>query len=109
MALLQDFENKKIILGDATKTIKSLPSNYFNIIFLDPFSPGKNPELWSLGFFKEIERVMMNCGILTTYSCARTVRENLKNIGFSIKDGPCVHRRGPSTIATKIACVNDTC
>ena len=40
-------------------------------------------------------------GILTTYSCARQVRENLKKAGFIVKDGPCVGRRAPATIALK--------
>lgn len=102
LAMLQEFDNKKILIGNATQTIKTLPTSYFNMVFLDPFSPGKNPELWSADFFKEIYRVMKPCGVLTTYSCARTVRDNLKEVGFKVTDGPCVHRRGPSTIATKL-------
>ena len=107
--MLQEFGNKKILIGNATETIKELPTSYYNMVFLDPFSPGKNPELWSLNFFKEIHRVMKPCGVLTTYSCARSVRDNLKEVGFQVKDGPCVHRRGPSTIATKTICVKDQC
>ena len=38
---------------------------------------------------------------LATYSCAGQVRRNLKEVGFKIKDGPCVGRRAPSTIAIK--------
>jgi tRNA U34 5-methylaminomethyl-2-thiouridine-forming methyltransferase MnmC len=38
---------------------------------------------------------------LATYSCARVVRDNLKNAGFQIFDGPKLWRRGPSTIAVK--------
>ncbi|PIN80139.1 hypothetical protein COV16_01405 [Candidatus Woesearchaeota archaeon CG10_big_fil_rev_8_21_14_0_10_34_8] len=42
---------------------------------------------------------MKEGGVLATYSCARKVRDALKNAGFSVKDEPCVGRRSPSTIA----------
>jgi len=35
---------------------------------------------------------------LSTYSYARTVRENLKEAGFEVIDGPVLGRRSPSTI-----------
>jgi len=89
----------KIITGDATKTIKKLDEK-FDAVFLDPFSPPKNPELWTEKFFKEIKKRMKSGARLTTYSCARTIRNNLKKAGFKVTDGPKVGRRGPSTIAT---------
>ena len=92
--------NLKLILGDAKETIKQLKETY-NYIFLDPFSPKKCPELWTESFFKDIYKLCKPGAILTTYSCARTVRDNLKTAGFEVKDGPCVGRRAPSTIATK--------
>ncbi len=89
----------KIILGDALETI-DLIEGKFDAVFLDPFSLTKNPELWSSGFFKKIRNKMNKGTILATYSCARKVREDLKEAGFEVKDGPKVKRRGPSTIAT---------
>ncbi|MBN2052038.1 tRNA (5-methylaminomethyl-2-thiouridine)(34)-methyltransferase MnmD [Candidatus Woesearchaeota archaeon] len=89
----------ELIIGDALKTIKKIKGK-FDIIFLDPFSPKKNPELWTESFFKELRKHIKEDGILTTYSCAGNVRRNLKAAGFEIKDGPCVGRRSPSTIAT---------
>ena len=91
----------KLIIEDARKTILSLPGNHFTTIFLDPFSPKKCPELWTEEFFKEIYRVSKKGAILATYSCARSVRDNLKSAGFHVKDGPVVGRRAPSTIAIK--------
>ena len=73
----------------------------FDIVFLDPFSPRKNPELWSEEFFKEIYSRMKKGAKLATYSCARKIRENLKTAGFKVIDGPNVGRRGPSTNAIK--------
>lgn len=90
----------KIILGDATSTIKKLREK-FDAVFLDPFSPPKNPELWTEEFLKDVVKRMNKNAILTTYSCARLVRINLQKAGLVVKDGPIVGRRGPSTIAIK--------
>jgi tRNA U34 5-methylaminomethyl-2-thiouridine-forming methyltransferase MnmC len=38
---------------------------------------------------------------LSTYSYARWIRNNLKNAGFEVLDGPILGRRSPSTIALK--------
>jgi tRNA U34 5-methylaminomethyl-2-thiouridine-forming methyltransferase MnmC len=90
----------ELIMGDARETIKKL-STSFDVVFLDPFSPSKCPELWKKEFFDEIYRVMKKKSVLATYSCAGNVRRALKEAGFSVADGPCVGRRSPSTIATK--------
>jgi len=89
----------KIILGDAKEKIKEL-NEKFDAVFLDPFSPQVCPKLWTKEFFAEIKQVMKDSAILATYSCARLVRDNLKANNFIVKDGPCVGRRGPCTIAT---------
>ncbi len=91
----------QILLGDARETIKTIKQNV-DICFLDPFSPKKCPELWSSCFFKDIAALMKKEGRLATYSCARIVRDNLKEAGFTVFDGPKLWRRGPSTIGVKI-------
>ncbi|MFH1506572.1 MAG: MnmC family methyltransferase [archaeon] len=91
----------KIFWGDARKTIKAL-SQKFDACFLDPFSPKKQPELWTLDFFKDIRKVLKPGAVLATYSCARVVRDNLKKAGFQVKDGPVVGRKSPGTIAINL-------
>lgn len=88
----------EIIIGDAVDTIKKIKI-MFDCVFLDPFSPKNNPELWTEGFLSELNKKMKKGGVLTTYSCARNVRENMQKAGFKVFDGPRVGRRGPSTIA----------
>jgi len=93
-----------ILGGDARDSIKSLSSNpklveSFDIVFLDPFSPKKCPELWTKEFFTEIKKLMKKGAYLTTYSCASSVRKNLQELDFDVKDGPIVGRRSPSTVA----------
>lgn len=91
----------ELLLGDARERIKLLDTFQFDCVFLDPFSPQKCPELWTLDFFKDIFASMKSGGILTTYSCARSVRDNLVSAGFEVKDGPVVGRKAPATIAIK--------
>jgi tRNA U34 5-methylaminomethyl-2-thiouridine-forming methyltransferase MnmC len=90
----------KIIVGDARETIAQCGSG-FHVVFLDPFSPKKCPELWTEQFFKKVYGVMEKGGVLATYSCARSVRDNLKKVGFVVEDGPVVGRKAPGTIAVK--------
>jgi tRNA U34 5-methylaminomethyl-2-thiouridine-forming methyltransferase MnmC len=90
-----------LVMGDARETIKKIDAKSFDVVFLDPFSPAKCPELWTKEFFSEIYRVMRQNGMLATYSCARVVRENLSSAGFAVRDGPIIGRRGPATVAEK--------
>ena len=92
----------KILLGDAHDTIKNIPDNYVDAIFFDPFSPKTAPHMWNTDILKQMYRVIKENAIFSTYSCARVVRDNLKEVGFIYDDGPIVGRRGPGTIAFKI-------
>lgn len=89
-------------LGDVRETIKDVEDNVFNAIFFDSFSPKKVPELWTEELFTQIFRCSAKGSALTTYSCARVVRDNLRAAGFGVFDGPIIGRRSPSTIARKI-------
>jgi len=91
----------KILVGDAREEIKKLKENYFDAVFMDPFSPKTSPKMWSVEFFKEIHKVIKENKVLATYTCARLARNNMKEAGFLYDDGPIVGRRGPGTIATK--------
>lgn len=99
--VVQDNIKIKLIIGDMRHTIKNLQDNYFDAVFFDPFSPKVSPELWTKEIFEEMYRIMKDTAILSTYSCARIVRENIKSAGFNYDDGPKVGRRGPGTIAFK--------
>ncbi len=101
----QEYQSLKkqiiLMIGDARQTIKTVKENV-DAVFFDPFSPKKCPQLWTKEFFTDIYKVMNINARLTTYSCARVVRDNLKLAGFKVIDGPCVGRRAPSTIAMKL-------
>ncbi|MFW6450486.1 MAG: tRNA (5-methylaminomethyl-2-thiouridine)(34)-methyltransferase MnmD [Nanoarchaeota archaeon] len=90
----------KIIRGNASETI--MQAQPADIVFHDPFSPKKHPELWTLEFFTKVYEKLVQGGMLLTYSCAKKIRENLEQAGFKVEDGPIVGRVAPSTIAYKL-------
>lgn len=90
----------KLLLGDARETIHKITEKV-DVVFFDPFSPKKCPELWTLEFFKDVYDKMNKRGILATYSCATHVRQKIKEVGFEVKDGPIFGRKSPSTIGIK--------
>jgi tRNA U34 5-methylaminomethyl-2-thiouridine-forming methyltransferase MnmC len=91
----------KLFLGDFRVELNNCNYDLFDVVFFDPFSPGKVPELWSLDVLELVYSKCKKDCVLTTYSCARIVKDNLKDAGFLVEKGPCVGRRSPSTIARK--------
>ncbi len=91
----------KLLIGDALQTIELLPNKFFDRVFFDPFSPGKQPEMWSVEIFREVFEKMKYGGKLSTYSCAQWIRQNMKLAGFQVLDGPIVGRKSPATIGMK--------
>jgi tRNA U34 5-methylaminomethyl-2-thiouridine-forming methyltransferase MnmC len=91
----------QFLIGDAQHTILQIPSNSCDALFWDPFSPKECPQLWTEKEFSQGFRILKSGGRLSTYSCARIVRENMKSAGFTVFDGPVVGRRSPATIGVK--------
>ncbi len=91
----------KVIFGDARKTIGRFPDDRFDAVFHDPFSPSKNPELWSVEFFRDLSRVMRTGAVLTTYSSAIQVRRAMLEADFFIGRGPSVGKKKEGTLASK--------
>ena len=88
-----------LLIGDARSTIELVPFQADGI-FLDPFSPPKCPQLWTVEFIDVIARCLKPDGRLATYSCAAAVRTALMAAGLQIGSTPPVGRRSPSTVAS---------
>lgn len=73
----------KVIIGDALSIIKELDGG-FDVVYQDPFSPKKNPTLWSEEYFTYLYKTVAKGGIVTTYSSARGVREAMRSAGFEV-------------------------
>ena len=94
----------KLLIGDARRTIQLVYDSGFqaDAIFLDPFSPPKCPQLWTVEFLSKLSKCLKSSGRLATYSCAASVRTALALAGLKIGSSTSVGRRSPGTIASLI-------
>ena len=67
---------------------ENFPSDRFDIVFFDAFSPDIQPELWTVEVFQKIAVSMKRGGVLTTYSTKGIVKRALKAAGFKIEKLP---------------------
>ena len=74
----------RVIWGDAKMSLQNLENESFDIIYQDPFSFDKNPELWDEKHFSQLFRLLKSSGIITTYATKARVREIAKDCGFLV-------------------------
>jgi tRNA U34 5-methylaminomethyl-2-thiouridine-forming methyltransferase MnmC len=91
----------RLAIGDARQTLQKIPKSWqADVIFLDPFSPPKCPQLWTVEFIALLAQFLKPHGKLVTYSCAAAVRQALVMAGLNIASTPSVGRKSPGTIAS---------
>jgi tRNA U34 5-methylaminomethyl-2-thiouridine-forming methyltransferase MnmC len=89
-------------IGDARQQIQPLVAQGWqaDVIFLDPFSPPRCPQLWSVEFLHLVARCLNpQGGQLVTYSCAAAVRTALQQAGLKIGSLSTPARKWPGTSA----------
>ncbi len=91
-----------LLIGDARQQIQTLVASGFqaDAIFLDPFSPPRCPQLWTVEFLTLVARCLKPDGYLATYSCAAAVRSTLQLAGLQLGATRAVGRRWPGTLAS---------
>lgn len=89
--------NWTIVVGDALSAgdgasawqgagvLRPDESSGFQYIWQDPFSPEKNPDMWTPEWFRRLGQVVQPEAILMTYSVARPVREALQTSGWRVE------------------------
>ena len=90
----------RLLLGDARETIASLAERAFDAVFLDPFSPAREPDLWEEDFLCALARRVASGGWLSTYSAATRVRSSLARAGLKVGRGPRVGQKNEGTLAS---------
>jgi tRNA U34 5-methylaminomethyl-2-thiouridine-forming methyltransferase MnmC len=92
----------EIFIGDLTKIDKDIENILGNIhaIYQDPFSPKKNPELWSQSWFETLKKISHPEVILSTYSASHSVHDNLSRSGWHVTRAPGFAHKRSSTRAT---------
>lgn len=93
----------KILVGDFLFLLQNTPSEIFDCIFFDPFSPKINPEAWGATILQECYRVLRREGRLVTYSVSRVAKDGLQKAGFQVEKRalPQIMRKRSSLLARK--------
>ena len=73
-----------LIVGDVQDALKQLEGT-FDSVYLDGFSPSKNPQMWSALTMKGIASHSTLGTKVATWSVAKTVKEGLKEAGFEVE------------------------
>lgn len=79
------FKNVSITyhIGDARNTIKECNKTY-DIVFLDAFSPQKDPTLWTVDFLSLVKDKMNQNSVLVSYSKSTPFRSALNQLGLFV-------------------------
>lgn len=72
----------RVVTGDAFTQSLPIVTSEYDFIWQDPFSPEKNPRMWSVAWFQKIRPAVADDATLMTYSVARTVRDALSASEF---------------------------
>lgn len=65
-----------------------LPRDWATALYLDGFSPARNPEVWTPGVVGRLASALAPGGVLTTYSAAGQVRRALAAAGLEVERRP---------------------
>jgi tRNA U34 5-methylaminomethyl-2-thiouridine-forming methyltransferase MnmC len=88
-------------LGDARDILPRLPRDLaFDAVFLDPFSPRVEPELWQPSFLREVASRMAPGSRLSTYSASMSVRAGLLAAGLRVGPGARDGTKSSGTLAS---------
>ncbi len=98
----RDLGSLRLVLGDARETLPRLADRaVFHAVFLDAFSPARQPELWTPTFLGSVARRLAPGGRLSTYTTATRVRAALVAAGLTVGPGPVVGTRAEGTVARR--------
>lgn len=73
-----------LAIGEAQPMLRELRCRA-DAVFLDGFSPARNPDIWSLDTLKAMARCCRHGTRLATWSIARAVRDGLAQCGFAVQ------------------------
>lgn len=85
--------------GDAIEALRRLEAPQ-DVICFDPFSPGANPELWTVEALRRFRDVLAPGGVLSTYSASTRTRVTLLLAGFWVGAGAAAAVKKETTVAS---------
>lgn len=85
------FEGGQVLLtlciGDAKAMLRE-PSFHADSVYLDGFSPQRNPDIWDVHTFKAVAKCCRRGTRVATWTVARSVRDALAQCGFVVNKVP---------------------
>ena len=85
------FEGGRVLLtlyiGDAQAMLRQ-QQPVADAVYLDGFSPSRNPDMWNVHLFKAVARCCRRGTRLATWTVARGVRDGLTQCGFTVAKVP---------------------
>ncbi|HTD87690.1 MAG TPA: MnmC family methyltransferase [Candidatus Binatia bacterium] len=91
----------KLHLGNFPELLNNaLPAP--NAILFDPFSPAKNPEMWTAGLFERVFQLLAGPCSLANFSRSTMFRVSLLLAGFYVGRGEPIARKEETTIAANV-------
>lgn len=88
-----------VVQADVTRA--PLPQRWATAVYLDPFSPAKNPEAWTPAFLARLAEALAPGGVLVSYSAAGQVRRALAAAGLRVEKRRGLAGKREFTVATK--------
>ncbi|MBN9409410.1 MAG: tRNA (5-methylaminomethyl-2-thiouridine)(34)-methyltransferase MnmD [Burkholderiales bacterium] len=76
-----------LAIGDAPALLRELHLSA-DAVYLDGFSPARNPDMWSPALLKSVARLMREGGTAATWTIAAAVRHGLAQAGFVVERAP---------------------
>ncbi|CAM3954844.1 tRNA (5-methylaminomethyl-2-thiouridine)(34)-methyltransferase MnmD [Deinococcus marmoris] len=81
-------ENVRLTVHFADVLSVDLPQDWATALYLDGFSPTRNPEVWTPDFISRLAATLAPGGVLATYSAAGHVRRALAAAGLNVERRP---------------------
>jgi len=97
-----------ILYFDDIKNCITNIKNNIDVIYLDGFSPNKNPDMWGGNLFNHCHKILNKNGIITTFSASSNVRKTLEESNFFVEKRNGFAKKKECIIARKsILRIND--
>ena len=91
-----------ILIGNLRQTLvlfqKLFPELKVNSIYQDPFSPKRNPDLWTYQWFEQLKAISGPKVVMSTYSSSNSIRKAMIKAGWSLKNAKGF---GPKKLSTR--------
>ena len=86
------FDESRVLLtlciGDVQPMLRSQQRFEADTIFLDGFSPERNPQMWSPETLRAVTRFARRGTRIASWTIARSVRDALAQVGFQLRKAP---------------------